>query len=309
MIDTTMKSPAVTSHVPAKKIETREDWKEAKRLATEVQQWWNKSNGELQGGFNKGYAIHHVQVCPDGQEPYNFFVVSEEMLKSDKKQNLGQTNYTFPAQVIYNPEIVTALPTHIVPVNDEKRRARKVAKNNITEYHEGCMSYGHRKEKKVERFVVVKVRYQIVGRFGFVKTREEWIDGLKSHIFQHECDHAKGIDIHFGDGERKFNDMPVMEWYREEGKTMEQVEAESEESEKELIEAVKNKNEYAIIESETDGTPYRLRLDEELPEGYVEGSLETYYEEDGTLKTEFADVPVIESSKVYGNETPAKEEK
>ena len=46
------------------------------------------------------------------------------------------------------------------------------------------------------------VHYQIAKDGELVDVVEE-CEGLKAHMFQHEIDHHHGIDIHFGDGERK----------------------------------------------------------------------------------------------------------
>ena len=58
------------------------------------------------------------------------------------------------------------------------------------------MSFPNRKPKNVEVYYRIKVRYQIPAWYG-LKTKTEWVEGLKAHIFQHEINHAHGKNIYY----------------------------------------------------------------------------------------------------------------
>ena len=165
------------------------------------------------------------------------------------------------------------------------------------------MSYPNRDEQKMDRFYYVTVTYQIE-EDGKLVDREEKICGLKSHIFQHETDHAQGIDIAHGKGDGR---IPIEERVMENFVTLE----EYEKQEREWVERIKAVNQYAIVEAIDSGKICRLALDEILPDGYAEGGLH-YYNEDGTIKEEFAKSDVIVGEKYEQKrekDTQATEEK
>ena len=185
-------------HTKSKKVE---NWGQIKALAKEVADWFDANNGDLNGNFPKGYALHHTQVSED---PFNFFVVDEDQVKVKGYNDMQNAeNFYFKSKVIINPEIITALETTLEDVEDldqdGNKLNKKVAVNNLRDYKEACLSFPHRKEKNMERFFKIKVRYQTHGIMGMKET-EEWVSGLKAHIFQHEIDHGNGIDMFFGDG-------------------------------------------------------------------------------------------------------------
>jgi len=182
-------------------------WSEIAKTAKAMVKWLDDTNGEFKGQHNSAYAVHHTQVS---EEPYNFFVVAEQMCqKPDEKKNITEENYVFPARIIINPKVVkkekvlmSKEPNKIKKIDEETGKEYvdiewkdKEVKNKIT-VKEGCMSFPHRKSKNVQRYYRVTVRYQIKTLIG-LKEVEETIEGVKAHIFQHECDHAKGNNIFY----------------------------------------------------------------------------------------------------------------
>ncbi|MFA5300300.1 MAG: peptide deformylase [Lutibacter sp.] len=135
--------------------------------------------GQFKGYYNKAFAIAHCQVS---ETPYAFFVVAPECV--DEKM--------FKAQIIINPEIVEA------PLNKEitQTNGTKITIPNAIEYQEPCMSFPYRQPKRVDRYDVIKVKYQIPSLFG-LKTITTQLSGIASEIFQHEFDHLQGKNIYF----------------------------------------------------------------------------------------------------------------
>lgn len=160
--------------------------KEAVKQATEVCTFLDEGNNQkFKGAWKRAYALSHCQVT---EEPFNFFVVSEDLLRKGQRQTRTQNkrNWFFRSKVIFNPEIIKA-----------------EAKDNTFPMVDGCMSYPQCTAIKVERYLKVTVKYKILrSLFGFqwLSTVTEEVTGLKSHIFQHEVDHSYGIDIMRGDG-------------------------------------------------------------------------------------------------------------
>lgn len=138
-------------------------WPEISKAAKELREFATK--GPFSGEHTGCYALHHAQV---EEKPFNFFALSEE----------GSKQTGFPHWCIINPEIV--LKTH------EFRP------------FEGCMSYPHKKQKKVDRFLDLTVRFQYP-RFTITGYKladfEGELHGLEAHIFQHEYDHGQGKTI------------------------------------------------------------------------------------------------------------------
>lgn len=294
MIHTDCNGPAIRAHTPSKKVETKEDWKLAQEKAQEMLEWFNEENGSFSGSYEHGYAIHHAQVDPDGT-PFNFFVLDKEMtLEKSEKGKDGKEKEEievkkrdlrtriFPAQVIYNPEIVTALQTFLDKLPMKKGKLHTVAAPNVFYYSEACMSYRSRKPKKVARFYRIKVRYQFIDEKKKVQTVEEWIEGLKAHVFQHEVDHARGIDVAHGGPDGK---MPTIEEREiENGYTRAEVEAFTYETIAKVEQAVAEKG-TCLLESLVDGKLYRAPTTlKKLPEGFFEPDVIEHYNLDGTIK-------------------------
>lgn len=172
--------------------------------AEEMVEWFNKTNGSFQGAYSNAFAVSHCQV--DQDDPIAFFIVSTDFIESmqeDKPdEKLTDESYWFPAQAIFNPKVTKALPAFIVEDEDSRGRKKKHAASNVHYPKDACMSYPYRKPKSFARFLHIDVEYQVAVD-GKLETRTESIKGLKAHMFQHEIDHHNGIDIHFGDGERK----------------------------------------------------------------------------------------------------------
>ena len=203
-------------YAPSLVIKKKEEWKSAKEIATEMEQWITASNGKFKGEYPNSFAMAHCQVI-DHDHPIKLFVVAEnlvapKMLDPKGKQNLHNT--FFEAQSIFNAEILEAPATIVRAVPERKvtRDPKNKTKvevdiihvdkkiSNIIEVPEGCMSFGHRKAKNMKRCYSVRVRYQYLkkGLFGEkVATFEGWVEGLKAHILQHETDHFDTKNIFF----------------------------------------------------------------------------------------------------------------
>jgi peptide deformylase len=149
--------------------------------------------GQFKGYYNKAFAIAHCQVS---ETPFAFFVVAPECIKEKM----------FVDDVIINPQIVEA-PLHkniggdpsalkARGLDPEKIKAKTIQVPNAIEYQEMCMSFPFRTPKRITRYDVIKVKYQIPGLFGF-KTIEAELKGIASQIFQHEYDHTQGKNIYF----------------------------------------------------------------------------------------------------------------
>lgn len=152
-------------NLPATKVKS---WKEIKDQALTLRQLI--MNGGFEGMYSRAYAISHAQVS---DEPKWFFVVNETLGDKDGINLVKK----FGSWVVINMEILeTSTPVW---------------------YNEACMSFPHRKPKNTDRFLNVKVRYQIpvLGRFLIWRTRK--FEGLCAFITQHEQDHAVGKSIYF----------------------------------------------------------------------------------------------------------------
>lgn len=203
-------------YAPSRTIETKEDWKAAKEVAVEMTKWMDETNGQFKGEFPRAFAIAHCQVV-DHDHPWKLFVVARELVAgiapTNEKQNL--VNSLFEGQVIFNAEVLDA-PDKImrkVPRRQVTKDPKDITKvtvemvledkeiSNIISVKEGCMSFPLRSERNIDRKYRVKVRYQYLGKnlIGMtrVETFEGYVEGLKAHIFQHECDHFATKNIHF----------------------------------------------------------------------------------------------------------------
>jgi peptide deformylase len=87
---------------------------------------------------------------------------------------------------------------------DGRRRIQLVDEElttpNVFEPAEGCMSFPRRTPRGTQRIWRIKVRYSYpTTTLGItrLKTAEEWCEGLKAQIFQHEIEHFEGKNIYF----------------------------------------------------------------------------------------------------------------
>lgn len=188
--------------------------KEHVETALEMVQWLNANNGTFKGVFSRGFAIAHCQVA-NVEAPLKLFVVDQEFVAKDvpetKKQNM--VNCFFEAQAIWNAQILET-PSHLMKMVP-KRKVSKPVKgqveveivqeetkvNNLISVPEACMSFPLRKEKNKDRYHTIKVRYQYIDKnmlgMTVVKTFEGYVEGLKAHILQHECEHFEGKNMYF----------------------------------------------------------------------------------------------------------------
>jgi len=163
---------------------------------------WDKEYGL------KAWAIAHAQLT-DSPEPKRIFVVSNELVDTDE----AERNTRFPSRMIFNARILE-LQTHF----EKKKEVQKTVMNektgrreikdvvdtykvpNIVPMEEGCMSFPHRKPKKIDRIFRVKVAYSYpvtIWGFTFLWPKREWVEGLKAQIFQHEQGHFEGENIYY----------------------------------------------------------------------------------------------------------------
>ena len=162
----------------------------------------------------KAWAIAHAQLTTS-TEPVCIFVVHPSLTEPDENgKPLNPLNAGFPARAIFNPQIISAEKELVTykPVRktvfNEKTGKREIHDNvkeevrtpNIFEPKEGCMSFPHRKPKKVQRVYRMTVRYWYPRKiFGFwvLWRRTERVEGLKSQIFSHEIEHMEGANIYY----------------------------------------------------------------------------------------------------------------
>jgi hypothetical protein len=224
-MDFTLKTGKHLGHVPARDIAT-DEFDRAYHIAQELVRWFDAYNGSFSGEHSTAFALHHVQV--DTEQPLNMFVVRDDLYTRVPRvagdfdlEKDGEHNMFFPARAIFNPVLYTALPTrieyHAVESPDGEQKTSR-AMSNFWEPTEGCMSFPHRKPVTVDRFMKITVEYWYVDETHEWQHTREVIEALKSQIFQHELDHANGINVYHGDGERKFNDIPLEERVVEHGK-------------------------------------------------------------------------------------------
>lgn len=179
-------------------------------LVEAMVKWMDENNGNFKGYYASGFAIAHQQVAAV-EQPLKMFVVAKELLINDKATEDQKVSFYFPARAIFNAEIldipaktIKKIPKRTVKKVDNKAEVSVHMEDhevmNEVEMKEACMSFPFRHEKYVMRGYRVKVRYQYLGKGLFnrdkVITVTEWVEGLKAHIFQHECDHFKGKNIY-----------------------------------------------------------------------------------------------------------------
>lgn len=190
--------------------------KEHKELATQLVDWFNEANGTFKGEFAKAFAIAHCQVA-NVEAPIKLFVVDKDLVEKnvpeDKKQNM--VNCFFESQAIFNAQVLEApqkvkkqVPKRkVTPVEGKKGQVEvemvteEKEISNIITVPEACMSWQHRKSRNTQRYHTIKVRYQYIDKnlvgMEVVKTFEGWVEGLKAHILQHECQHFDGKNMFY----------------------------------------------------------------------------------------------------------------
>lgn len=182
--------------------------------ANEMVAWFEENNGKFAGENPKAFAIAHCQVT-DSREPLKLIVLDKELVKPDaeKEGKMSLKNVYFEAQTIWNAEILEKprkvtiqAPRRKVEKGDKKGEVKVDVEmvdtevDNMYSVMEGCMSYPHRRGKRMVRAHRIKVRYQYLTKtlgITHVKTFEGWVDGLKAHILQHECEHFEGKTMYF----------------------------------------------------------------------------------------------------------------
>lgn len=182
------------------------NWAEAKVIAKEMVEWLDGMQGRFIGKFQNAWAISHGQVA---EAPLALFVLSDEFIgRSNGKTN--RENFFWPSRMIFNPELLEAPPRFWVDAQKENKTIDKEGNAHVSlesvkeersnlytpSIKEACMSFPLRDGKFMKRFYRIRVGYDIVGFFGQRKHVEEWIEGVKAHIFQHELEHAEAVDMY-----------------------------------------------------------------------------------------------------------------
>lgn len=211
-------------HKPSQRV-TRKNLRQAYAEAVALAKYLGEMNETgFKGNWKSAVALSHCQVS---EAPFAMFAVSRELLaKKGQKPTRAQNrkNWFFPAEVIFNAEVVEARDQvkRLVPKrelikkpnsneHEMKITGEEKLVSNFIDAPDACMSYPNRTKKNTHRYHTIKVRYQVLRSFlGFkwLKTIEEEVQALKSHIFQHEIDHSYGIDIYFGNGEDRNPEKP-----------------------------------------------------------------------------------------------------
>ena len=172
-------------------------------VAQEMINWMDTNNGSLSGLYKSGFAVAHCQV--EEKDPLNLFVVAKELI-GEEGEGKTKKSFLFPDRAIWNTEIletpvkvVRPMPKREVKFIDHKAHVEIHLEDeevdNTYRVKEACLSFPMMSEKNTTRFFRIKVRYQIM-QDGKVTTVEEWVEGLKAHIFQHEDDHFNAKNIY-----------------------------------------------------------------------------------------------------------------
>ena len=152
-------------NLPATKARS---WKEIKDQALALRQLI--IGGGFEGMYSRAYAISHAQVS---DEPKWFFVVNETLDDEDGKKLVKKIG----SWCVINAEIIET--------------------NTAVEWKEACMSFPHRNPKLTDRFLNIKVRYQVPVFGGwFLMWRTKRFEKLIAFMFQHEQEHAIGKNIY-----------------------------------------------------------------------------------------------------------------
>lgn len=203
------------THTPSQRVK-RSNLPIVEHEAEEMVSFLDNGNGEgFKGEWRQALALSHNQV--EAFMPYRMFVVNADLFMHRKKamtRAQNRKNWFFPSRVIFNAEVVSApekvtknMPKREI-VREGKETRVEVTRapaeiSNILEVPEACMSFPQRGKRNMKRYHSLTVKYQVLRSFlGFkwLSTVTEKVEGLKAHIFQHEIDHALGIDMFHGDG-------------------------------------------------------------------------------------------------------------
>lgn len=315
-ISDTFRTEYVEKEIPSIKVETQKQIKDAIRIAEYVRDWLNEKNGTFTGAADSAYAIHACQIwTPELSKvtdvPYNFFVVDHQLtteewgkkIKEEDRSLRDITNITFPEQIIFNPEIITATQTFMDDVKRKDGSYRKKAIGNVMRYPESCMSFNHhnRKPRNTTRFYRITVRYQIIENGG-LKTIEENVQGLKAHIFQHEIDHARGLNCVYS------TLSSVEEREIENGHTRKEVEEYTAKVITEVEEKIQKQG-WCLLESIANGGLYKVPTTlKKLPEGFIEPDvLDLYDWETGAIKPPFDESPHYQCETAHMTEEQLEE--
>lgn len=178
---------------PVRKYFEIED--DAVRMAQKI------DNKDFEGGIHRAaYALAHCQVH---ENPLAFFVLDLQLVAG---HGTDPKLAVFEDRVIINPQIIEA-PVYLkeksifnVFTGHDEFDGKELIPGkhpNFATFNEGCMSFPHRKLKRINRFNKIKVSYQTRGGMLGLKTHTCWLEGLPSQIFQHEFDHCQGKNIYF----------------------------------------------------------------------------------------------------------------
>lgn len=182
------------------------NWRAAKRVGREMVAWLDDAQGSFVGKYRNAWAISHAQVCA---EPLAMFVITQEFIAKDDGR-LNHVNTLWRSRIIFNPVILET--PDVLEVQVPKRNVKRVAHDKVEvettietvrkpnlytpAIKEACMSFPYRSGRSIKRLFRIKVAYDIIGFFGQRKHVEEWIEGVKAHIFQHEVMHQHGLDMY-----------------------------------------------------------------------------------------------------------------
>lgn len=157
---------------------------------------------DFSGIHSAAFALAHCQVSED---PMAFFVLDKQLVKGlGEDENMA----VYEDRVIMNPQILES-PLYVDKESKngiltklytgksyDDAQELKPKMPNSRQYVEGCMSFPHRKAKKLNRFNRIKVAYYVMER-GRERRKIKWLEGLPSQVFQHEFDHIQGKNIFF----------------------------------------------------------------------------------------------------------------
>lgn len=149
------------------------NWQAVVEDATEMARMMDENDIRYEDGryyTSKAIALHHMQV---NARPFNFFVISSLMPEQIMKE--------LESRFIINPKIEVLMA------------------ETMNKVEEGCVSFPFKKAIKKERAYVCGVSYQIpdVESEGGLRTVKKQVAGLVAQVFQHECDHAEGVNLYY----------------------------------------------------------------------------------------------------------------
>lgn len=181
----------------------REAWSMGREMAV----FLDENNGRFTGNFSNTFAISHGQIA-EVRDPLNLFVVAKEMAGYGTGRT-NRENCYFPGRIIFNAkiletpkEIMMDFPTRTLDcvkggIATFKQGVERKNTSNMQWLEEACMSFPLKNSRKMERYFRIKVRYWYFTPHGIPLRKTEWVEGLKAHIFQHECDHFDANPIYY----------------------------------------------------------------------------------------------------------------